>query len=324
MTIYNVIEKWKKLNIEIENDSIYKDATYFRIKPLEMNLSNAFYMSMNIRKIMLIYIEFPLDCIALKSYNFPLLNGIDIKISKEKNISDKKEYLIIRKNEDCPEELFLSLCITLIEKTKNNTNDKDSILSIDKVLKQYSNLLKKKSKSLSKEEEQGLYCELLYLEELIETDGDRAIKYWTGPQKNKHDFILNKQKSIEVKSTTNQEQLIVRISNENQLDNSNLEELKLVVFVVENNNPSGEYVGNVIRRIISKIQNTEMHMAFTTSILSLMIDPNEYIGSYQFSVIKKCNFIVDDKFPKITKADLPSNIYNVKYYLNLSDEEEDR
>lgn len=322
MTIYNMIEKWKKLNEEIENDSIYKDEAYFRIKPLEMDLYNAFYMAMNIRKNMLIYIEFPANCVSLKTYNFPFLSGIKMKVKNEKNISSNNEYLIIEKNEECPEELFLSLCISLVEKVKNSTTDKETILYIDIVLKEYSNLLKKKSKVLSKEEEQGLYCELVYLEELMEIYGDNAVEYWTGPQKNKHDFILDKQKSIEVKSTTNQEQLIVRISNENQLDYLNLEELRLVVFVVENNNPCGEKLDIIIKRIISKIQNIEMHTIFLTGILSFMIDPYEYKGNHQFLIIKKYIFLVDEKFPRITKANIPSNIYDVKYYLNLSNQKE--
>ena len=65
MTIDNVISKWKRLKGEIKTDPVYKDASCFRIKPLDMNLLNPFYMSANINQKLLIYIEFPDNDTAL-------------------------------------------------------------------------------------------------------------------------------------------------------------------------------------------------------------------------------------------------------------------
>lgn len=321
MTIDNVISKWKRLKGEIKTDPVYKDASCFRIKPLDMNLLNPFYMSANINQKLLIYIEFPDNDTALKSYTFPKLNGIMIEKVKVKNINDKKEYLRITKEDNCPEELFVSLCVSLMEGIYNSSSNKESILIIDEVLKQYSNLFTKKLNPLSKEEEQGLYCELLFLEKLIETFGDMSVKNWNGPQKNKHDFIFEDNKAVEIKSTSNQEQIIIHISNENQLDNIGLNELILMVYVIENNQ-IGNTVDDMIKRILSKINSPDMHLLFVTNILSLKIDPFEYKGKYHFSVVSLHKYLVDDEFSKITKSNIPSNAYDVKYRLNISNVKE--
>lgn len=321
MTIDNVINKWKRLKEEIKLDPIYKDCLYFRIKPLDMNLFNAFYMSANINQKLLIYIEFPINDDALKSYTFPKLNGVLIDTTIENRINDKKEYLRITKEDNCPEELFISLCVSLMEGIHDSTSNKSSILIIDEILKQYSNLFTKKSNPLSKEEEQGLYCELLFLEKLIETFGDTAVKNWNGPQKNKHDFIFEDNKAVEIKSTSNQEQIIIHISNENQLDNNGLDELILMVYIIESNQ-IGNTVGDLIKRVLNIIDSPDMHLLFVTNILSLKIDPYEYIGNYHFSVTGLHRYLVDDKFGRITKSNIPSNAYDVKYRLNISDEKE--
>lgn len=321
MAIDSIIKKWQKLHEEVEANPLYRDPAYYRIKPLEMDLFNPFYMSANIKKEMAIYIEFPMDDIALKSCSFPNLNGVSIDVCKEKKISDKNEYLRIAKDENCPEELFISLCISLVEGVEISASNKASILVVDDVLREYSNMFTKKHNQLGKEEEQGLYCELLYLEQLMDACGEEVVKNWTGPQKNKHDFIFDDNKSVEIKSTRNQEQLIIHISNENQLDNTGLDELKLVTYVVEIT-PVGESLNDVIKRIFTKIQRPDIHMIFLTDLLTFKIDPNGYEGSYRFTVVGKHTFLVTDDFPKITKSSLLNNIYDVKYRLNISDQQE--
>lgn len=321
MTIDNVINKWKRIKKEIKTNPIYRDSLCFRIKPLNMKLYNPIYMSANINEKLIIYIEFSEDDIALKSYTFPKLNGILIDAVKEKAIDEKKEFLKITKEDNCPEEVFISLCVSFMEGLQDSTSSKESMLIIDEILKQYSNLFTKKSNSLSKEEEQGLYCELLFLEKLMDTFGDGAIKNWNGPQKNKHDFIFEDNKAVEIKSTSNQEQIIIHISNENQLDNNGLDELLLLVYVIETNQ-IGDTVDKAISRILNKIQCPDMHLLFVTNVLSLKIDPLEYKGKYNFSVVGMHRYLVDDNFSKITKSNIPFNAYDVKYRLNISNEKE--
>ena len=318
MSINSTLNRWKSLYEEVMTNEQYSDSTRFGLKPLLMDARNRIYISENIDKEMSIYIEFD-EKEVINTYTPPLLKGISISI-KDNIVQKNYYYLKITRENECPEELFISLSISLADEIEQSTSDLKTLLVIDGVLSRYSHLFTKKYKSLSREVEQGLYCELLFLEELLNRDGDTAIKFWTGPEKNKHDFVLDEKHAVEIKSTNNQEQLIIHISNENQLDNVGLDELKLVTYVIEINN-SGETIDKVVSRILSKISSADMYLQFLTDLALVEIDPSVFKGKYNFTVSKKCHFLVDDAFPKITKSNITSKAYDVKYRLNLSDEQ---
>ena len=316
MSINSTLQRWKTLydNLVKNKDSI--KPSDFGLKPLVMDSHNRIYIAENLAKEMSIYVEFSTDNI-LNTYTFPELKGVSI--SRKKDIVQKGyHYLKITREAECPDEVFISLSISLADGINEAETDLKTLLLIDSVLKQYSHLFTKKTKSLGREKEQGLYCELLFLEKLIEEKGDSAIENWTGPEKNKHDFVIDDRHEVEIKSTNNEEQLIIHISNENQLDKAGLDELRLITYVVEVNN-AGETVDNVISRIIKAISSADMYLQFLTDLALMEVEPNSYKGEYNFVVVKKYTFIVDDDFPRISKSNISPKIYDVKYRLNLSE-----
>ncbi len=316
MTINTALQRWTLLFDEITNNSSYSNASIYAIKPLLLDSHNRLYISENIDKRMIIYVEFE-NAETIKRYTFPNLKGVTLSLRSDV-VLHGREYFKIEKDIECPEELFISLSISIMEMLSNTNSDISSILGIDEILKQYSNMFTKKYASIGKEAEQGLYCELKYLEELIDQIGDEAIKYWTGPEKNKHDFVFDDNKAIEVKSTSNEEQLIVHISNENQLDIGNMEQLMLYVYVVEIN-AAGETVVDIANRIISKISSPDRYLQFIADLALLKIDLSIYTSDYRFSIFRQYVFNVDSSFPKISKEMISTKIFDVKYKLNLSE-----
>ncbi len=317
MSITSALNRWNSLYEEITKDKQYSNGAVFGLKPLLMDANNRIYIAENIDKEMSIYIEFESDTV-LKTYTAPVLQGVSIT-SKRDIVQKGYFYFKISREKECPDEIFISLSISLADGIEESPNDVKTLVIINDVLKRYSHLFTKKNKSLSREEEQGLYCELLYLETLIDREGESAIRYWTGPQKNKHDFILSEKEAVEIKSTNNEEQLIIHISNENQLDNSGLDELLLVAYVIEVSN-TGENLNGVIDRILTKINDADIYLLFLTDLALVEIDPFVFKSNYRFAIVKRLTFLVDDVFPKISKSSISTKAFDVKYRLNLSDE----
>ena len=88
-----------------------------------------------------------------------------------------------------------------------------------------------RDKKLSREKQQGLFAELKFLLKLISStqiSNHNAVESWKGGE-NHHDFQF-KNRVVEVKSTTSKEPKKVKISNEKQLNDTDLDCLMLSIF----------------------------------------------------------------------------------------------
>lgn len=321
MKIEEYINKWNKLNNNISNEDIYTNTNLSRIVYFSNEGNNHTYISNNRDNQMTLYVEFD-NVESVKLGIDDSIEGISISFGKEKMIDEERGYLKIQKDINCPNELFQSFTISVVTKIYSCKSNIATIDKINEILKEYSNLFTKKKTRLGREREQGLFGELVYLENLINKDGDNAIISWTGPDMLKHDFVIDDKNEVEVKTTTNQKQLIVTITSENQLEKDELESLKLKVYLLEKN-PYGEDIVTLIDRIKSKITDIQMLQAFNIKISMFGIDPNTYKSEYFFKVLNEYEFEVDDKFPKLCKTNLPGEIFDVKYKLNLNNIKKD-
>lgn len=312
--ITDVTKIWDDLKNAVLEEEKYKDEKIFRISPILLNSCNNVYASSNIIDDTSVLVEF--DKHTLEGFNFPNFFGIELYSTKNESINPNKIYFVIKRKQECEIELFIAFSISLIQELSKSTSDVESVDTILKVLDKYKTMFSKDDSQLPKRLEQGLYCELLYLEKIIDVEGDEVIVNWVGPEANKHDFIF-KDYAVEIKSTSNQEQTIIRISNENQLNKFDLSKLFLKVYTIETN-PRGEYLHDIIKRISSKINNSEMYSRFLTCLLLEGIDPLVYKGKYCFKIVSEKYYDVDDNFPKIIKDNMPNEAFDVEYKLNLS------
>lgn len=252
---------------------------------------------------------------SLRGYKPIVINGIDIFIRDDANFDSTKKYLVFENLDGKMENAFIAFSVTIISNLKNCDTDSKTLFQIEQILKDYKDFFSFK-KNIDKKDEQGLIAELDYLNRLIDKLSEKAVINWTGPEKNKHDFTFPDE-AIEIKSTLNEEQSIVTISNENQLDIGKLKGLKLKLYVF-NENSAGETVDFYINRIYKKLISFEVKKIFIAKICMYKINPLEYKGIYKFNIESIKSYQVDDNFPRINKSNIPSEIYDVKYKLNLS------
>ena len=315
MNINSVIRRWQVLCDDVE-----KKKTTLKhekiVKLLQDDNYHCLYIAQDRKDNLYIFIEFESD-VTLRTYTFPVIEGIRLEISHDRIREDRK-YLCVMKEDKCPPEIFISFSLSISEALKGISNDIKIIEKLENILNDYSNLFSLKKNSIGKSAEQGLFCELYYLQELIRKHGDEAVSFWCGPEKNKHDFVISSlQQAVEIKSTAGQEQLIVSISNENQLSTAGLKELKLIVYVVESLD-TGNSVDQIINDVLKSITSVDLRKNFISKLAMVGVDPNVYEGEYRFRIDSSHVFVVDSSFPKISKDTIPSNIYDVKYRLNLS------
>lgn len=83
------------------------------------------------------------------------------------------------------------------------------------IAKDWEEMWKKSHGPLSREKQNGLYGELVVLQNLLEHHTDEALSWWEGPEGGLHDFVHN-EKSIEVKTHGTLSKLI-KVSNLEQL-----------------------------------------------------------------------------------------------------------
>jgi predicted AAA+ superfamily ATPase len=74
---------------------------------------------------------------------------------------------------------------------------------------------------MSEQMQEGLYGELLVLQKLIYKFGEEAVSYWSGADKETHDFYINGS-AVEVKTTASKSTEKIRISSEHQLNPSDV------------------------------------------------------------------------------------------------------
>ena len=200
---------------------------------------------------------------------FPNIKGLSFEMTTIPAISQHKTFIkISTKNQDCLEEAFEAFTVTLVEMVKNLQDPYDVIEAIFEVVEKYVQFFSDdKEIKLSKSEEQGLFGELLFIKKYLEETGDEnVITAWTGPSKNKHDFIFPNNVGVEIKTTLCQTRKDLTISNENQLDQKERKNLYLRLYVLETN-PNGTTIDVLVDKISSKLNNFALTKHFNQKLL---------------------------------------------------------
>ena len=74
---------------------------------------------------------------------------------------------------------------------------------------------------MTEKRQQGLYGELLFLSECLDSYGLESVSHWAGSEDETHDFYFGSH-AVEVKTTSMQAPYFASISSEYQMDNSDL------------------------------------------------------------------------------------------------------
>lgn len=165
----------------------------------------------------------------------------------------------------------------------------------------------------------GIMAELLVLHQLVKSHGPKALLAWKGPEGSRHDFVFAGC-SIEVKATTNHNNMLVTIHGGRQLSAPDGGDLYLHAFQLERS-PNGTSVPSKIRELVSLgVSRLQLLTALSGAHYS-DADSSTYDG-IRFIPLSEKSYLVDDSFPRITAETLfPAGtidrLSNISYSVDL-------
>lgn len=217
------------------------------------------------------------------------------------------------------EDVFITMAGDIIEHSNVDNDD----IALKKVLHRYNAWLKlldhKNDAILGSNTQKGLIGELLFLKEKIEAGMSPSIALagWGGPEGADQDFVYA-DCWHEIKST-GASSVVISISSVEQLDRN--DEGELVIYRIDNcapDHPKSFTLYGLVHNIIDLIlQHGEDPDELILKLGSAgYIDMKEYDKQYS-KVTSKQIYSVNDSFPKIRRNDIPTEITNVEYQIDI-------
>lgn len=251
---------------------------------------------------------------------FELESTKEIKVTQGKE-SDEVYWTCFDLINEVAKDLFFIFCESLIESIENIEDEYDALNSIRERYYSWKLLLKNKGK-MSYESYQGLFGELYYLSEVLGLNQgiEKAISSWVGPDGYSKDFSINDTwyeiKTIGTSST------IIKINSLSQLDSDVLGHL----ICVQVEKMSDQFddgmcsVPKLYKKIINKIVSHQVRENFINKLIKYgYVDDDNSRNNRKFEVKRINSYLVDDKFPRMTRTDIKqSAISNVTYDLLIS------
>lgn len=248
--------------------------------------------------------------------SMPKCKGISIGKVHLYEYSPDDFYCEIRQNNDGEGYIF-EIIVEDIRKNVDGLKYEQKIgnLIAERLLKWKTFFTQEKSVVMNTERQQGLYGELLCLQQLIDIHGPAAVNFWTGCGYETHDFYV-KGNAVEVKTTSNKAPYKLHISSEYQLDDKEITgELFVDFYALRKSSADGETLPDIISDIRKRIaENPMLTQKFDVSLE----DYGYYDGledKYQtgYHIREEHFFVVRPSFPRIIKGSLPKGISGCTY-----------
>lgn len=222
------------------------------------------------------------------------------------------------------ENLFSDLVISLYETIKDIDDEDQATTMFINTVRYWSDFLKsKRSDFLSDEVIQGLYGELVYLENLLHTSKspiNEILESWKGPYDANQDFHFI-EKNVEVK-TKRKNGNIINIASEHQLDPEVGKALELAVVSIIYVKKSGDTLMEILNRIRDKTITEGGSITIISDALAekkLNFTNVVAYGHLQFKPDTIEVYNCDHKdFPKLINSELEDAIQRVTYKLALT------
>lgn len=220
-------------------------------------------------------------------------------------------------------ELFYSICSDLIQVTQCVESCAEGYRAFVVRLEQWQKFFKKTTSGmLSEERIKGLIGELLFIKEyLFDRAGPRAaIDFWTGPNGFPQDFCVNNV-AVEVKTQISTSSPKIRISSVNQLWTS-AEALYLYLVTLGKGRYGDSFSVNLFD-LVNEIQTVlheeseELLDRFNGMLRDCGFYPNEKYLNYNYVVISKRWFEIEDGFPRLDPRSCEAGVLDIQYSISI-------
>lgn len=177
---------------------------------------------------------------------------------------------------------------------------------------------------LGREKQVGLYGELVFLKTLIDAGvpAAEAVGWWFGPVSENQDFQAGN-RAVEVKTTTGNSPMSMRIANELQLDDVDCDSLYLLHLWLKELHRDGVSLPQLVDEIAGLMEGR------ATQLFADRLADAGYHEVHRplyedsgYAERQRRYFAVRDEFPRIRRADVRSGVSKVEYGINVAGFEE--
>ena len=215
-------------------------------------------------------------------------------------------------------EIFLVLAADLVGILISAETEKTGFAGFRARMEHWRDFLRlSNSRSLTYEEEIGLFGELVILGKLLLINSSiEILSSWKGPLGKSHDFI-RPSISFEIKTSPLKRKSLINISSEFQLDGKNLF-LGFVLIDDTVDSPSNKSIPDMIEAILNILseEGADLFKGLIASTGYKEIESEKY-GDRKYAVSSISFYEVSETFPKITPSNIDPQIIDVKYKINV-------
>lgn len=309
-------EKWKQL----ETQRIEQNETVNRL--VDMPTLYRTYVGINgLSGKRVLSFEVP-EGQSAKFRNFPDINGIQISIAATGQEQDGLVTLSLTAGSAAQNEEFAIIVSDIISALTGIRSGKEYAEAVRTRLIDWVHFFElKPAEALSRAAVIGLMGELFFIQDQFSNGISKADIWWNGPHKTAQDFQM-KNLAVEVKTTTKNELSFVHISDISQLacpDGMPDAQLYLVAYRLIEDAAHGVNFPQLIAAVQEQIPE-DRKGAFDMKLKYLGYDKqhdNEYVDRY--TVAERRVYHVAENFPKLIRSNVPNEIENVRYVLNLNE-----
>ena len=251
---------------------------------------------------------------------FPHWKGVEIEIATLPAYGVDTPFVGLSQLPNSASDIFEIVVEDLRSQLEVTENTEESLSVIITVLTKWKEFFAAdKELLMSEERQQGLYGELLFLSECLDSQGVGAVSHWAGSEDETHDFYFGPH-AVEVKTTSAQAPYFASISSEYQLDKSDIPgKLFLRFYALRRSHSSGEKLPERINAIRSRLCEDVSILHKFDEKLKKYGYFDEAADSYTIGYYQRdlyC-FAVDDDFPKITKEAVPLGVSDLTYRVSI-------
>lgn len=243
-----------------------------------------------------------------------------IRTDLRKISTNENQGLIITLENKVDQDLFYSLCRSMIQSLENVTDPAVGIIvALNQIKRWKSFLAGKNSKLLTPEEIRGLFGELLFLRSMLLkgfSDND-AVNSWQGPENSHHDFNFSNT-SVEIKTLSGKERRAVHISSEDQLEGL-CENLFLQIFrlIEKTDDKESMSLNCLARELENTIQTHSAKEAFTRKLAEAGYLELEEYDQPELRLVEENTYRVSNNFPRLIRSKLPNGIIRINYEIKI-------
>jgi hypothetical protein len=176
---------------------------------------------------------------------------------------------------------------------------------------------------LSEEKQRGLLGELLVLETLFlpRMSEIEAVDAWTGPDPAHQDFILGGL-AVEVKTSMAKRHARIQIANEKQLDDRPHEVLLLAFLRLDESAAHGDSLPAAVARVRQRLGSAPGAAQALDDRLAMSgyldVHAPRYVRN-RWQCSERRYFRVEGDFPRLTEANLPAGVGDIRYSIIADD-----